>query len=59
VRLVASSEINGQPWTSTAELNIFGAVAPSSTTATSSLLTQSVTTSQATSSTSTSTTTVR
>jgi hypothetical protein len=33
VRLVASSEINGQPWTSAAELNIFGAAAPSSTTA--------------------------
>ena len=58
VRLVALSEMNGKPWTSAAELNIFGAAAPSSTTTTSSLLTQSVTTSPVTSSTSTSTTTV-
>ena len=58
VRLVALSEINGKPWTSAAELNIFGAAAPSSTTTTSGLLAQSVTTSSVTSSASTSTTTV-
>jgi fibronectin type 3 domain-containing protein len=57
VRLVAVSEIHGQPWTSAAELNVFGAAAPSSTTTTSSLLTQSVTPASVTSSTSTSTTT--
>ena len=32
VRLVALSEINGNPWTSIAELNIYGTAAPSSTT---------------------------
>jgi hypothetical protein len=57
VRLVALSEINGKPWTSAAELNIFGAAVPSATTRTSSLLAQSVTTAPVTSSTSTSTTT--
>src|SRR5712691_6787593 len=57
VRLVAVSEIYGQPWTSAAELNVFGTPAPSSTTTTSSLLAQSVTTAPVTSSTSTSTTT--
>src|SRR5262249_6805994 len=57
VRLVAVSEINGNSWTSAAELNVFGAAAPSSTTTTSSLLTQSVTPASVTSSTSTSTTT--
>src|SRR2546425_2605578 len=51
VRLVAVSEINGQPWTSAAELNIFGATAPSSTTTTSSLLALPVTTALVTSST--------
>jgi hypothetical protein len=56
VRLVALSEINGNPWTSVAELNIFGAAVPSSTTTTSSLLAPSVTTSPVTSSPSTSTT---
>jgi fibronectin type 3 domain-containing protein len=40
VRLVALSEINGNPWTSAAELNVFGTAAPSSTTTTSSLLAQ-------------------
>ena len=58
VRLVALSEMNGNPWTSAAELNIFGAAAPSSTTTMSGLLAQSVTTSSVTSSASTSTTTV-
>src|SRR5215510_10454022 len=56
VRLVAVSEINGQPWTSVAELNVFGTAAPSSTTTTNSLLAQSATTVPVTSSTSTSTT---
>src|SRR5712691_9057637 len=37
VRLVAVSEINGQPWTSAAELNVFGAAVPSSAITTSSL----------------------
>jgi hypothetical protein len=57
VRLVAVSEMNGNPWTSAAELNVFGTAAPSSTTTTSSLPTQSVTTAPVTSSTSASTTT--
>src|SRR4029453_712549 len=38
VRLVALSEINGQPWTSAAELNVLGTAASSSTTTTSPLL---------------------
>jgi len=38
VRLIAVSEIKGRPWTSAAELNIFGTAAPSSTTTTSSRL---------------------
>src|SRR5262245_39959710 len=43
VRLVAVSEINGQPWTSAAELNVYGTATPSSTTTTSGLLDQSAT----------------
>jgi fibronectin type 3 domain-containing protein len=57
VRLVALSEINGNPWTSAAELNVFGTAASSSTTTTNPLLAPSVTTATVTSSTSTSTTT--
>ena len=57
VRLVALSEINGKPWTNAAELNIFGAAVPSSTTRTSRLLAQAVTTAPVTSAPSTSTTT--
>src|SRR5262245_48640638 len=57
VRLVAVSEMNGQPWTSAAELNVFGTAVVSPPTATSSPLAQSVTTAPVTSSTSTSTTT--
>jgi hypothetical protein len=48
VRLVALSEINGQAWTSAAELNVFGTVAPSSTPTPSSPLALSVTTAPAT-----------
>src|SRR5215831_7749929 len=44
VRLVAVSEINGKPYTSVAELNLFGTAAQSSTTTTSSLSASSVTT---------------
>ena len=54
--LVALSEINGNSWTSAAELNILGVPVTSSATATSSPLAQSVTTAPVTSSTSTSTT---
>jgi len=57
VRLVAVSEINGNAWTSAAELNVFGTATPSSTATTSSLLAQSDTTAPVTSSTSTPTTT--
>jgi F5/8 type C domain/Protein of unknown function (DUF4038)/Domain of unknown function (DUF5060) len=57
VRLVAVSEINGNAWTSAAELNVFGTASPSSTTTTSPLLAQSDTPAPVTSSTSTSTTT--
>jgi hypothetical protein len=56
VRFVALSEINGNPWTSAAELNVYGAAVPSSTPTTSRLLAPSVTTSPVTSSPSTSTT---
>src|SRR5438132_1227171 len=53
VRLVAVSEINGNPWTSAAEFNVFGTATPPSTTTTSPLLAQSVTTAPVTASTST------
>src|SRR5262249_42299737 len=43
VRLVAVSEINGNAWTSAAELNVLGTAAPSSTTTVSSLLAPAVT----------------
>src|SRR5262249_5799891 len=56
VRLVALTEINGNPWTSAAEFNVLGAATPPSTTTTSPLLAPSVTTSSGTSSPSTSTT---
>ena len=45
VKLVALSAIERRPWTIIAELNIFGAAAPSSTTTTGSLLPQFVATS--------------
>src|SRR5439155_2932286 len=54
VRLIALSEINGNPWTSAAELNVFGTAALSTTT-TSLLLPQPVRTAPVTSPTSTST----
>jgi hypothetical protein len=52
VRLVALSEMNGGPWTSAADLHVFGTTAPASTTTTRSLLTQAVTTAPGTASTS-------
>src|SRR5262249_29413755 len=57
VRLIALSEINGNPWTSAAELNVFGTAAPSPTPTTGSLLAQPVTTAPVTPSTSISPTT--
>src|SRR5215470_12045355 len=57
VRLVAVSEIHGNPWTSAAELNVFGAATPSSTTTAGSLLAPSVAMTSGTSPNATSTTT--
>src|SRR5215475_12183003 len=57
VRLVALSEINGNAWTSAAELNVFGTAVPASTTTTSSLLAQYAAAASVTSLTPTSTTT--
>src|SRR5262249_39420236 len=57
VRLIALSEINGNPWTSAAELNVFGNAAPSPTPTTGSPLAQSGTTPPVMSSTSISPTT--
>jgi F5/8 type C domain/Protein of unknown function (DUF4038)/Domain of unknown function (DUF5060)/Fibronectin type III domain len=59
VRLVALSEINGKPYTSVAELNIFGTAATPLVATTTGLVTQSVTASPVTSSSSSSATTAR
>jgi hypothetical protein len=57
VRLVAVSEINGNPWTSAAEVNVFDTAVPPPATTTSPLLAQSATTSPVKPSNSTSMTT--